>query len=290
MDSLEGPLARVRVVLVDPTYDGNLGQVARAMRNFGLSRLYLVGGKADPDSDEARWYGREEGGPILDAAVRTGTLREAIADCRRVIGTSRRLGRKRGPFRTPEETWAHAEPWAQSYDTALLFGREAHGLSTDELDLCSDLLWIPSDPKCPSLNLSHSVSVLGYTLAMATRAALEREPRIDELEPATADEVQGMFDHARRVWLRIGYLHYQNPDAILRTWRKIFGRTRLSEYEVRVVRSLVHQTEWVAKVAGIPPGGVLDAPEGLFDKHKDWDEPFRGASDASSESHEEPDE
>ena len=141
--------------------------------------------------------------------------------------------------------------------------------------MCSDLLWIPSDPGCPSLNLSHSVSVIGYTLAMATRAALGAEPVIEQFVPATHDELQGMFDHARRVWLRIGYLHYQNPDAILRSWRKIFGRTRLSEYEVRVVRSLVHQTDWVARVAGIPPGGVLDAPEGLFDKHKDWDEPIR---------------
>jgi tRNA/rRNA methyltransferase len=150
-----------------------------------------------------------------------------------------------------------------------MFGREAHGLFTRELDRCQELLWIPSDPACPSLNLAHSVAVVGYTLAMAARASTAREPHREELVPAPAEEIEAMFQHARRVWLRIGYLHYQNPDSILRRWRKLLGRTRVTEYEVRVIRALVHQTDWAAKVAGIPPGGVLDAPEGLFDKHRD---------------------
>lgn len=271
MRSLEPDLARVRVVLVGATYDGNLGQVARAMRNFGLSQLVLAGGKADPDSDEARWFARDEGGPILDRARRTDDLAGAIEGCRAVIGTSRRLGRKRGPVLSPEEMWERTVPWAREYDTALVFGREAHGLYTEELDLCQELLWIPSDPACPSLNLAHSVAVVGYTLAMAARRGLDEpvDHGIEELEPATAEELEAMYQHARRVWIRIGYLHYQNPDAILRRWRKIFARTRLTAYDVSIIRALVHQTEWAAKKAGIPPGGMPDAPDGMFDKHRD---------------------
>jgi tRNA/rRNA methyltransferase len=269
MEPLTDRLRRLRVVLVEPTYDGNLGQVARAMRNFGLSQLHLVGGPADPGADEAQWYAREEGAPVLREARRHTSLAEAVADCRLVVGTSRRLGRKRGPACSPETLFERTRPWAQPWETALVFGREAHGLSTGELDLCQELLWIPSDPACPSLNLSHAVAVVGYALAASARRDGDEPVDPPAAPPAPHDVLEAMFQHARRVWLRIGYLHDQNPDAILRRWRRIFGRARLDEHDVRVVRALVHQTEWVAKVAGIPPGGPPEAPPGLFDKHRD---------------------
>ncbi len=268
LESLESTFARIRVVLIEPTYSGNLGQVARAMRNFGLTRLWLAGGRADPDADEARWYAREEGAPVLDQARRVDSLDEAVGECRVVIGTSRRLGRRRGPARPPADLWRALVPWNREHEVALVFGREAHGLSTPELDRCTDLLWVPTDPACPSLNLAHAVAVVGYTLADAARAALGHRLAEDEPVPATHEEAQAMFDHARRVWLRIGYLHYQNPDAILRHWRKFLSRARLTEHEVRIVRALLHQTEWVARRAGLPEGGAKEAP-GLFDKHRD---------------------
>ncbi|MDH3284857.1 MAG: RNA methyltransferase [Acidobacteriota bacterium] len=267
MHSLADKLARVRVVLVEPTYDGNLGKVARAMRNFGLTRLVLVGGRADPTSDEARWYARAEGMAVLGGCCRTKTLVEAIRGCRTVLGTSRRLGRKRGEPQSPESVLAETAPWRAAWDTAIVFGREAHGLSTGELDLCQKLIWIPSDPECPSLNLSHAVSITAYVLAKLAREDTGDAPAGAPLEPAPAEQMEAMYEHARRVWLRIGYLLHQNPDAILRRWRRILARARLTEYDVRVVRALLHQTDWVAGVAEIPPGGPHDAPPGLFDKH-----------------------
>lgn len=268
MESLVEAFSRLRVVLVEPTYDGNLGQVARAMSNFGLTRLHLVGGAADPESDEARWYARDEARGLLEGAVRHETLRGALADCKTVIATSRRKGRNRGPVELPEELFPRLRPWRFPWETALVFGREAHGLSTAEVDLCQHLVWIPSDPAHPSLNLAHATAVIGYSLSRAAREDLSAEPEKEVTIPADREAVEAMFQHARRVWVRIGYLNYQNPDAILRAWRKLFARTGLTERDVRVVRALLHQTEWVAKVAGIPPGGPEEAPPGLFDKHQ----------------------
>jgi tRNA/rRNA methyltransferase len=267
MESLTDSLSRIRIVVVEPTYDGNLGQLARAMSNFGLSRLVLVGGDADPRSDEARWYARAEASDVLDHVRRVDTLLEAIDGCRTVIGTSRRLGKKRGPAKTPEKLFESLRPWRREWSSAIVFGREAHGLSTDELDLCQHLMWIPSDPEHPSLNLAHSIAVIGYVLSRVARADVGDEPEEEPFVPADQLSIESMFQHARRVWLRIGYLHYQNPDAILRRWRRIFARSGLDEKDIRVVRAALHQTEWVAKVAGIPPGGPQDAPEGMFDKH-----------------------
>ena len=267
MESLTESFGRVRVVLVEPTYDGNLGKVARAMANFGLSKLWLVGGRADPRSEEARWYSRVEAEPILDAVTRTKTLEQAIEGCRDVIGSSRRLGKKRTACGTVSDVLADAAPWSAPWDTALVFGREAHGLSTEELDCCRKLMWIPTDPACPSMNLSQAVGLVGYVLAELARDDRGEERLEAGPPPASSEVLEAMYEHARRVWTRIGYLHVQNPDAILRRWRRILGRAELTEYDVRVVRALVHQTEWVAGIAGIPEGGPPDAPPGLFDKH-----------------------
>lgn len=270
--SLVDTFARIRVVLVEPTYNGNLGQVARAMRNFGLLQLSLVGGKADPDSDEARWYARDEGQCILDGARRWASLPEALADCRTVIGTSRRLGGGRGPAVDPEPLFRNIRPWRLPWETALVFGREAHGLWTEELDLCQHLLTIPSDPGCPSLNLSHAVSLVGFVLSQTARADLANElpPPVEDpaaSPPAGHDLLEAMFNQAKRVWVRIGYFNTPNPDTKLRRWRKIFNRAQLSESDVRVIRSMLHQTDWVASKAGLPPGGAKDLPSGFFDKH-----------------------
>ncbi len=267
MADLAPRLRHLRVVLVEPRYDGNLGKVARAMRNFGLSRLTLVGGRADPNSEEARWYSRDEAADVLDAAERVETLGEALSECKIVVGTSRRAGRRRGRPEDPEELFEDLEPWAKPLETALVFGREAHGLSTPELDLCHRIVFIPSDDASPSLNLSHAVGIVGYELYRQTRKALGEQIEREELERADHGVVEAMFEHARRVWLRIGYLHYQNPEMTLRRWRHLFARAGITELETRVVRALLHQTEWVARVAGIPEGGVRDAPAELFDKH-----------------------
>jgi len=270
MSGLSDTLARIRVVLVEPRYDGNLGQIARAMLNFGLTRMWIAGGPADPKSPEARWYARAEGSSVLDRAVKVETFDQAIHGCDLVVGTSRRMGKGRGPADLPGPLFEELAPWRRPGETALVFGREAHGLFTHETDRCQRVVAIPSDPECPSLNVSHAVAVVGYTLSLAAHADLGRSlPREAEPEPAaSAEELEAMYRHMREVWQRIGYLKDQNPDAVLRRWRRIFGRTLLASWEVAIIRGLLHQTDWVASLAGIPVGGLKDADPALLDKHR----------------------
>lgn len=280
MESLAERLSRIRVVLVEPRYDGNLGHVARAMLNFGLTRLYLAGGQADPASREARWYARDEGEAVLDRAIKVDTLDQALGGCDLILGTSRRLGRGRMPGEPPDSLFPEVAPWKRPGETALLFGREAHGLRTDELDRCQRLIWIPTDPAGPSLNVAQAVALTGYALSQAARKDLACGPA-RQFEAAPSEDLEAMFQHARRVWLRIGYLNHQNPDAILRRWRTIFGRSQLSAGEVRVIRALVHQIDWAAGRAGLPPGGVAEAPPGTYAKH------VKPTADSGDEDHSE---
>src|SRR5262245_14414130 len=94
-------LARVRVVLVEPLYGGNVGQCARAMRNTGLSRLVLVN-PAEHLTDEARWMARD-GREILDRAEVVSSLEGALAGAGLAIGTTRRVGKYRRAPVTPRE-------------------------------------------------------------------------------------------------------------------------------------------------------------------------------------------
>jgi tRNA/rRNA methyltransferase len=282
MNASRPSLDSVRIVLVEPRYDGNLGQVARAMRNFGLQQLVLVAGDADPNSDEARWFARDEAQSVLDQTTRVESLGAAVGDCTLVIGTSRRVGRYRGDPEAPEAVFESTTPWYRTEPLALVFGREAHGLATAELDLCHRIVFIPSDPAGSSLNLAHAVAVLGYGLYRAYLQAAEHPavPATELHQPASSAQLEGMYQHLRRVWRRIGYLNEQNPDSILRRWRRILGHAPLSVHDINVIRAMAHQTEWVAKLARIPEGGPPEARE-LFDKHQPLDPPDQPFEDPS---------
>ena len=88
-------LDNIRIVLVHTSHPGNIGGVARAMKNMGLGKLYLVAPKQFPD-EQANWRA-VSAVDVLDNAVVTGTLEEAVADCGLVVGASARRRKLRWP-------------------------------------------------------------------------------------------------------------------------------------------------------------------------------------------------
>jgi tRNA/rRNA methyltransferase len=256
-------LSRVAVVLVQPLYAGNVGQCVRAMRNFSLRRLVLVDPRCDPRGEEARWYARAEGLTILEEAPVVETLPEALKGFQLVVGTSRRLGKYRRPAVTPEEAARELAPLTMANEIALVFGNERSGLSWEELDLCHRLVCIPADPDFPSFNLSHAVLLVAQELFRATAPPPPDEP----LVLAPHEELEAFLQHASNTWLRIGYLKRQNPLPVMTRWRRLLGRAGLSSHEVAVMRGLLHQIDWLADRAGLPPADV-EPPAGTFSKHE----------------------
>lgn len=235
---------RISIVLVQPTLPANIGATARAMKNMGFCLLRLVN-PADHLCMEARRMasGSDE---ILENAQVFPTLEDALSDLHFTVGCTARTGKERVKLTDPQGLAKHLEAYRPDTRLGIVFGREDRGLMNQELDLCNLLVTIPTAPEHPSLNLAQAVLVVCYEILKAGFTSPE-SGKLNNL-PATSKELEELFQHARDVLLRIGFLHVSNPDRILRVLRRIFGRFGLDSREVRIFRGILRQIDWYAGI------------------------------------------
>lgn len=218
-------LQNCRVVLVRPQVAGNLGATARVMRNMGLSELVLVAPVADPADPKARQLSTH-GEEILDRVRIVGELKEAVADCVLVAGTSARTG---GPVRRqsvgpPDKVMPHVVAALASGPVALVFGPEPSGLRNDEVTRCHYLIHIPVDPTYPALNLAQAVAICLYELRRAWLQRTGEERASSAVAPFAAQE--RMFEHLRFALEEIHFLYGENADSLMHALRRYFGLAR----------------------------------------------------------------
>ena len=185
----------ITIVLIGTTHPGNIGAVARAMKNMCLQRLVLVAPKIYPSAEAtARASGADD---LLAKARVYETLDQAIEGCHLVIGASARLRTVEWPQLDPRMCAAKVlEECGRDAEVALLFGRESSGLSNAELDRCHYLVHIPANPEFSSLNLSQAVQVLGYELHISALAARPRSGAQDEVHvPVSSEVMESFFTH-----------------------------------------------------------------------------------------------
>lgn len=232
-------LNNLRIVLVRPRGSGNIGSVARAMKNFGARELAVVGGPARTKSFWARAmavHGRD----ILSDVQRYDTIRDAIADCHLVVGTTCRPGLYRSHTQSARELAPKIATALQDSKVAVIFGPEDHGLSNKDIEHCQLLLTIPSHPDYQSLNVAQAAVVCMYEIFLA--AAAPAPP--PALHLAKAETVGRLFDILRPSLLKIGFLNSENPEHMLLALRRIFGRGGLEERDTKILAGLFRQIEW----------------------------------------------
>lgn len=248
MALLERVVLKPVVVLVHPADVGNVGATARAMANFGLTELRVVG---SPDMPADRDYraGRLEGRPLLErlaAAPRPATLAEALADIQLPIAVTRRRGKHRPLDLGPLELAPLLAAQPPETRAALVFGREADGLTVEELDLCGRRLAIPTTAEAPSLNLAQSVGVVAFAWFSGTAAAAEAAARTppgagapDPLAPVP--EVEAFLAQLEPALERVGFYEGDRGPDSFRSLRRIFTRAGLTVREVRLLRGLARK-------------------------------------------------
>ena len=226
----------VRIVLVETSHPGNIGAAARAMKTMCLTSLVLVNPAEFPHADaSARASGAVD---VLDQAQVVQILDEALTGCALVAGTSARQRGIGPPVLSPRECMERLHAAAASgQEVALLFGRERTGLTNEELGRCHILVNIPSNPEYSSLNIAAAVQVLGYEWMLARGA----KPVAGESEdkPATAEEMEKLYEHIESAALETGFLDPANPKHLMRRIRRLFNRAQPDQNEVHILRGLL---------------------------------------------------
>jgi len=230
-------LSQPRFVLVNTSHPGNIGGSARAMKNMGQEHLCLVAPKEFPSAEAtSRASGADD---LLADAKQFANLDEAIADSVLVFGASARQRRLPMPALDPRACAERICRQSWPDRVAILFGNEQSGLSNEELDRCHYLVQIPTNPAYPSLNLAAAVQVIAYELRMAAITGTEKAVRVSADEFATAQEVEQFYAHLEQTLIALGYLDPQNPKHLMRRLRRLYGRVRLDNNEVNILRGIL---------------------------------------------------
>jgi TrmH family RNA methyltransferase len=244
--------SEIRIVLVEPSHPGNIGAVARAMKNMDLTKLVLVRPREFPHPEAtARAAGADS---VLASARVVGTLAEAIADCGLVVATTSR--QRDQNFRVVDVQQAAVRAVAESRlaPVALLFGSERTGLSNEDLDASHVLLRIPAGREYPSLNLAMAVQLVSYEILRARgnpgSAAATRED--DQAVPlATPPQMQQLYMHLEQV---LGEVDFNDRTLsgthLMSRIRRFLQRAQLDQNEVNILRGILTAVQNKRRMAG----------------------------------------
>lgn len=251
-------LSQIKIVLCQTSHPGNIGAAARAMKTMGLRHLVLVNPKDYPSVEAtARSSGAID---ILEAAQVVGSLEEAVADCRLVIGTSSRNRSLPWPMVEPREIKTIVEKDPQALPMAIVFGRESSGLLNEELQLCHYHVNIPANPDYMSLNLAAAVQVICYEcrlLALDQESSLHSAPGDsrsgsrsdsdstaadalgDSEVKATVAQTEGLYQHFESVMIETGFFDPEQPKLLPTRLHRLFAKAQLTEAEVNILRGFL---------------------------------------------------
>lgn len=231
-----GMLNAIRIVLIETSHPGNIGAVARAMKNMALSDLCLVGPRFFPhEQASARASGAAD---LLARAKVVDTPEAAVADCRFVIGASARLRSVNWPQFPPRACARRALDETANGRVAILFGRENSGLTNAELDLCHYLVHIPTNPDYQSLNIAMAVQVIAYELYVAAdEGARTRE--VPGQAVVDMETMERFYVHLKDALGDIGFSDPRQSEKLFRRLRRLFHRARLNTDEVQILRGVL---------------------------------------------------
>lgn len=232
--------ARLRIVLVEPQEAGNVGAVARAMKNFGFEDLVIVGPlPRNVEGHEIWWASGAD--DLLDRARSVPTLEEALHGVVRAFATSSLRGRNVLPDEPPSAILQERLRHSEDETVAVVFGREDSGLTLRESRSCHAVVQIPTNPDFPVMNLAQAVAVLCFAASdLATEI-----PRSEEEEPAARYELETrLHREAQKILREIGFLRPDNHDRIYDEIRSIASRARLTSREITLLLGFIHQAWW----------------------------------------------
>jgi tRNA/rRNA methyltransferase len=223
-----------RVILVEPLYSGNVGSVARVMKNFGFCELVLV---SPCELDMKARVMAVHAYDIIENANIEFSLKDAVRGSNIVAGMTGNPGKTDNKhFRLPAVFPRRLKEklTGKGGVISLVFGREDRGLQNEELEMCDIIVNIPASPEYPSMNLSHAVSVILYELSDISGGTTYLADHFD---------IELLYEHIDEVLEDIEYKeHKENKTKLM--LRRILGRAELTGREVQTLRGVLRRIQW----------------------------------------------
>jgi tRNA/rRNA methyltransferase len=248
------------VVLVEPQLGENIGAAARAMANFGLSRMRLVAPRQPWPNDKARMMaaGADR---ILDGAELFDSLETAIADCTFVVAATARAHDQAKPVvGAPDAAAVMAAHIAGGEPVAVAFGRERNGLENDEIALADCILTLPVNPAFASLNLAQAVAVVAYEWFKLVTGGRLLFAMPQKSPPAAKEQLVSLFSSIERELEKVEFFRPPDKRATMQiNLRNIFTRMQPTQQDIQTLHGVIMAIAEGRK--GPARGGVLDGAE-----------------------------
>lgn len=256
------------VILVVPQLGENIGKAVRAMYNFGLTDLRLVAPR-DGWPNEAAVAPAAGADIVLEKARVYGTTAEAIADLTYVYATTARPRDMIKEVITPKHCANLMRGFTQGGDkVGLLFGPEKAGLKNEDIALSTAIVSVPLNPSFASINLAQAVGLMSYEWFQTGSDIPDSYTPMLDTKPATAGELQKLFDHMEYELEEAGYFRSDQRRSLMRkNLRNIFTRSELTHEEVSTMRGVVKALAtgggpgWIAEKEELRKKGLLDTKE-----------------------------
>jgi TrmH family RNA methyltransferase len=240
----------IRVVLVDTSHPGNIGAVARAMKNMELDQLFLVRPRQFPHPEAlARASGADD---VLAGARICATLAEALEGCGLVFATTARERDHYFRVLTAREAAVRAVAEAAAAPVAIIFGPERSGLANEDIAPAHALLRIPTGSAYASLNIAMAVQIIAYEIFCARGTGMALPPR--ETPLAAPEAMARLYEHLEQVMDEVDFRdRTQNGQNLINRMRRFLQRAELDGNEANILRGFLTSIQHRRRRAGDPP-------------------------------------
>ena len=226
----------VQIVLVETSHPGNIGSVARAMKNMGLSNLCLINPKKFPHQEATALAGNAT--DVLDNAKIFTSIQEAVRHSKVIYATSARDRTIEWPTLSARDAASEMQELIDNeIEVSILFGREDRGLTNEELQLANKHLIIPAHPDYPVLNIAMSTQVICYELYQAAQNN-SVEPWQDFPE-YTSEELNNLIEHFNETVEALELVDPNNPKQIMTRMERMFRRLYPDQMEGNFLRGFL---------------------------------------------------
>ena len=226
----------VQIVLVETSHPGNIGSVARAMKNMGLANLSLINPKKFPHQEATALAGNAT--DVLDNAKIFSSIQEAVNTSKVIYATSARERTIEWPTLTANDAASEIQELvANEIEVSILFGREDRGLTNDELRLANKHLIIPAHPDYPVLNIAMSTQVVCYELYQA--AQKNSVESWQDFPEYTSEELNNLIDHFNETVIALELVDPNNPKQIMTRMERMFRRLYPDQMEGNFLRGFL---------------------------------------------------